>query len=151
MVSLETMRVRLPSDAEHGYLRTDEEFVAPLDDLVWAHDVAAGSLVPLSAVVPKASTTRSQLPLSVAAGFLPADLARGDIVDVWVGPGPGDEGAAKAVRVLDRVRVVEAGDDAAALGGSLAQTVLVDTGDAELSGSVVSTVAAGHVTLVRVS
>ena len=35
--------------------------------------------------------------------------------------------------------------------GGLSRTVLVDVSEAELSGSVVSTVAAGHVTMVRVS
>lgn len=149
--SLQMTRVRLSSATADSYLRTDEEFAAPLDELVWAHGVAEGSLVAKQALVPRDSATRSQLPLNVAEGAAPADLDRGDLVDVWVGPGPGDEPAAKARLVLESVRVVESGDDAAALNGSLAQTVLVDVDQAQLKGSVVSTVAAGHVTLVRVS
>jgi hypothetical protein len=35
--------------------------------------------------------------------------------------------------------------------GAPSRTVLVDVSEAELSGSVVSTVAAGHVTMVRIS
>lgn len=149
--SFQATRVRLSSATHGNYLRTDEEFEAPLDDLVWAHGVAAGSLVDKTSLVARSSTTRSQLPLSVADGAAPADLDRGDLVDVWVGPGPGDEPAGKAKLVLEGVRVIESGGDAAALNGSLAQTVLVDVDQSQLHGAVVSTVAAGHVTLVRVS
>lgn len=149
--SLQTTRVRLSAGAEGNYLRADEEFAAPLDQLVWSRDVAAGSLVDRGALTRKDASTRSQLPLGVAAGATPSDLARGDLVDVWVGPGPGDDSQAKAIRVLESVRVVQAGSDSASLGGSLAQTVLVDVDEAQLQGSVVSTVASGHVTLVRVS
>jgi hypothetical protein len=149
--SLQSTRVRLSSSAADSYLRADEELPAPLEDLVWAHDMAAGSLVGKASLVPRSSTTRSELPLSVTEGAAPADLQRGDLVDVWVGPGPGDEPAGNAKRVLESVRVIESGDDAAARSGSLAQTVLVDVDRSQLRGSVVSTVAAGHVTLVRVS
>lgn len=149
--ALQATRVRLSSGSKGNYLRTDEEFAAPLDELVWAHGVSEGSLVDKDSLVPRSSTTRSQLPLSVADGAAPGDLDRGDLVDVWVGPGPGDEPTGKAKLVLESVRVIESGDDAAALNGSLAQTVLVDVDQSQLGGSVVSTVAAGHVTLVRVS
>lgn len=149
--SLEVTRVRLSSASEDNYVRIDEELAAPLEDLVWAHRVARGSLLAKDAVEPRARTTRSQLPLNVAEGAAPADLDRGDLVDVWVGPGPGDEPERKAQLVLESVRVVESGDAAAALSGSLAQTVLVDVEESQLRGTVVSTVAAGHVTLVRVS
>lgn len=149
--SLQATRVRLSSASKGNYLRTDEEFAAPLSELVWAHGVAEGSLVDKNSLVPRSRMSRSQLPLSVADGAAPADLDRGDVVDVWVGPGPGDEPAGKAKLVLESVRVIESGDDAAGLSGSLAQTVLVDVDQSQLGGSVVSTVAAGHVTLVRVS
>lgn len=149
--ALQATRVRLSSATKGNYVRTDEEFAAPLDELVWAHGVAAGSLVDKESLVPRSRTSRSQLPLSVADGAAPADLGRGDLVDVWVGPGPGDEPEGKARVVLESVRVIESGGDAAALNGSLARTVLVDVDKAQLHGSVVSTVAAGHVTLVRVS
>ena len=148
--ALQATRVRLSAATKGNYLRTDEEFAAPLDDLVWAHGVSAGSLVGKTSLVPRSSTTRSQLPLNVADGAAPADLGRGDLVDVWVGPGR-DEPAGKARLVLESVRVIESGDEAAARNGSLAQTVLVDVDKSQLGGSVVSTVAAGHVTLVRVS
>ena len=147
---LEPIRVHLPSRAHDNYLRTDDEFLAPLEDLQWAHGGSSGSLVDRDALVPMAAAARSQLPLSVASGASPADLARGDLVDVWVGPGPGDGAGGKAVKVLESVRIVQAGDESASMSGSLAQTVLVDVDDAQLGGSVVGTVASGHVTLVRV-
>jgi hypothetical protein len=149
--ALSVTRVRLSSASAGSYVRTDEELTAPLEELVWAHEVSPGSLLAKDAIEPRSRTTRSQLPLNVAEGAAPADLDRGDLVDVWVGPGPGDEPAGRARRVLERVRVAETGGDAAALSGSLAQTVLVDVDAAQLGGTVVSTVAAGHVTLVRVS
>lgn len=144
-------RLRLSTSVEGNYVRTDEEFPAPLEQLVWNRDIATGALVDRASMVPSVAKARSQLPLSVAAGAAPADLSRGDLVDVWVGPGPGDETGSKAVRVLGAVRIVHAGGDSASLGGSLAQTVLVDVGENPLEGSVVATVASGHVTLVRVS
>ena len=148
---LEPVRVRLTGSAGDTYVRADEEFSAPLDDLVWAHALAPGSLVSKQALVARAGVARAQLPLSVTQGSAPADLARGDLVDVWVGPGPGDEAGAEAVRVLTSVRVLQSGDEAAAASGSLAQTVLVDVDGERLGTGVVGTVAAGHVTLVRVS
>ncbi|MCW2788430.1 MAG: hypothetical protein JWP56_733 [Aeromicrobium sp.] len=148
---LRPTRIRLSGDAAGNYVRIDEEFAAPLANLVWAQAAAPGSLVPKSALVTRSSTTRNQLPLSVTEGAAPADLGRGDLVDVWVGPGPGDEPGRDAVRVLRSVRVLQTGGEAAAASGSLAQTVLVDLDESQLGRSVISTVAAGHVTLVRVS
>lgn len=148
--SLEVTRVRLSTAAQERYLRADEPLPAPLAELVWAHGADAGALLARSALGLRSATARSQLPLSVAAGAFPADLAPGDLVDVWVGPGPGDEAADRSVRVLESVRVAQSRDDAAAIGGSAARTILVDVDDAELRGQVVSTVAAGHVTIVRV-
>ncbi|QGG42173.1 hypothetical protein [Aeromicrobium yanjiei] len=148
---LEPTRVRLSGGAAGNYLRTDEKLAAPLDQLVWAHEMRSGSLVGKASLVARSTQSRSQLPLSVNDGAAPADLARGDLVDVWVGPGPGDEPGRKAVRVLESVRVLQTGGEAAAASGSLAQTVLVDVARERMQESVISTVAAGHVTLVRVS
>jgi hypothetical protein len=143
-------RVHLSARAAANYLRTDETLDQPLNDLEWANAGSKGALVERAALVPKATKQRSQLPLNVASGAAPVDLSRGDLVDVWVGPGPGDD-AGKAVRVLQSVRVVQTGDKSAAIGGSLAETILVDVDNAQLEGSVVGTVASGHVTLIRVS
>ncbi|MET0449667.1 MAG: hypothetical protein ABW004_14725 [Aeromicrobium sp.] len=148
---LEPTRIRLSGTSAANYVRTDEEFDAPLDELVWAHALSEGSLVGKTSLVARAGRSHGELPLSVAEGAAPGDLRRGDLVDVWVGPGPGDDPATKAVRVLEAVKVLQTGDDAAALGGALAQTVLVEVDEERLGTSVVGTVSAGHVTLVRVS
>ncbi|MET0929291.1 MAG: hypothetical protein ABWX74_07220 [Aeromicrobium sp.] len=148
---LEPIRIHLSAEAAANYLRTDEEFDAPLDQLVWAHEMSPGSLVGRTSLVDPAGGSHGELPLNVAQGAAPGDLERGDLVDVWVGPGPGDDAAAETIRVLEGVKVLQTGGDAAALGGSLAQTVLVEVDNDRLGTSVVGTVAAGHVTLVRVS
>lgn len=148
---LRAVRVRLAGATADSYVRTDEEFAAPLGELVWAFPAERGALVGKASLVMRSSAARGQLPLSVTAGAAPADLSRGDLVDVWVGPGPGDEPGPKAIRVLDGVRVVQTGGDAVAAGGSLARTVLVDVDASRLGAEVVSAVAAGYITLVRVS
>lgn len=148
---LRPAKVRLPSSSAHSYVRTDEEFEAPLDELVWAHPLTPGSLVGKDSLVVRSSASRGQLPLNVASGAAPSDLAKGDVVDVWVGPGPGDDAGGQAVRVLEGVRVLGSGDEGSTSGGSLAQTVLVDVDESRLDTDVVSTVATGHVTLVRIA
>jgi hypothetical protein len=140
----------LPDDAARHLLATDEALPALLDDLVWARDLGDGALVTRTALADQRNDDVTELPLTVTSGAAPADLQRGDRVDVWVGPGPGDDASEKSVRVLLDVRVVSIGGSAAVRGGP-SRTVLVDVSDAELSGSVVSTVAAGHVAMVRVS
>jgi hypothetical protein len=148
---LRPAKVRLPDGAADNYIRTDEELEAPLDELVWAYPLAPGSLVGKDALVARSTVSRGQLPLSVTQGAAPSDLAKGDVVDVWVGPGPGDEPGAEAVRVLEGVRVLSSGDEAAAASGSPAQTVLVGVEESRLGTDVISTVATGHVTLVRIA
>lgn len=140
----------LPDDAARHVMRADEALPARLTDLVWASDVGDGALVTRSALTTHGAGGITELPLTVTAGAAPTDLKRGDRVDVWVGPGPGDDATRKSARVLRDVRVVSSGGSAA-VRGAPSRTVLVDVSDADLSGSVVSTVAAGHVTMVRVS
>ena len=141
---------RLPDDAARHVIRTDEALPARFADLVWARDIGDGALVTRSALTTREAGSVTELPLAVTAGAAPTDLRRGDRVDVWVGPGPGDDATQKASRVLRDVRVVSSGGSAA-VRGAPSRTVLVDVSGADLSGSVVSTVAAGYVTMVRVS
>lgn len=149
--ALEPARLDLSKGAAANYIRIDDDFDAPLSELVWAHDLAPGSLVTRTAMIRRDGRSSGELPLNVAEGAAPADLSRGDRVDVWVGPGPGDDPGASTERVLEGVRVLQTGDEASAVGGSLAQTVLVEVAEAELGTTVVGTLATGHVTLVRVS
>jgi len=140
----------LPDDAARHVMRTDEALPARLADLVWASDVGNGALVTRSALTTAEAGGVTELPLTITAGAAPSDLQRGDRVDVWVGPGPGDDATLKAARVFRGVRVVSSGGSAT-VRGAPSRTVLVNVSDADLSGSVVSTIAAGHVTMVRVS
>lgn len=140
----------IPDDAARHLMAADQAFPARLDDLVWARDIGGGALVTRAALADRRSGRVTELPLTVVSGAAPIDLDRGDRVDVWVGPGPGDDASQKSVRVLQDVRVVSSGGSVPGQDG-LSRTVLVDVSEAELTGSVVSTVAAGHVTMVRTS
>lgn len=141
---------RVPAGAARHLMRTDDPLPGRLKELVWSRDVGEGALVSRTAMANRRAGGVAELPLTVTSGAAPADLARGDRVDVWVGPGPGDDPGAKSVRVLGGVRVVSSGGSAV-VRGAPTRTVLVDVSDAEVNGPVVSTVAVGHVTMVRVS
>lgn len=138
-------------DAADQLMPVDEPLPARLGSLVWSRDLGAGALVDRAALASDATDSVAELPLSVTAGSAPVDLRRGDHVDVWVGPGPGDDTGGKSARVLRDVRVVSTGGGVSSLEGSAARTVLVDVSGVELDGDVVSTVASAHVTMVRVS
>ena len=93
-----------------------------------------------------------QLPITVVDGAAPDDLSRGDQVEIWIGPGVNDEAQRPSVRVLGPVRVLRSGaDEPGSVGGSLARTLLVEVPVGALTGEVVTTVASGRVTIVRVS
>lgn len=148
---LEATRARLPAGAGSHHLRADAEFDARLEQMVWARSVAPGSLVVRDALVDADQHLYGELPLNVAAGSAPDDLARGDQVDVWVGPGPGEQGASKTAKLLASVRIVQAGSSDDLSGSGLSRTVVVDVDQRKLDDAVVGSVASGHVTLVRVS
>ena len=145
-----TTRVRLGSAVGDNYVRVDEEFPAGIDELSWARDVSSGALLDVSALVVDGEQSAGELPLNVASGSFPLDLRRGDTVDVWVGPGPGQPTEGKSVLVLKAARVLSTGGDSTAVGGSLARTILVGVDEVELADKTVSAISAGHVTLVRV-
>ncbi len=144
---LEPVRVRLSGDSAERYLRADEP--PPLEGRVWARDVAAGALLEREALVPAGDEAGHELPLRVEDGAYPADLAAGDRVDVWAGPAPGQGEGGDAERVLLGARVVSPGATDPAL-GQTARTVVVAVAEEQLQAPVVASVAARHVTLVRV-
>lgn len=141
-------RAVLDDAAAAGALRTDAELPAALDELRWSRDATAGLLLSDDLLVPAAELAGTELPLAVASGAAPHDLDRGEAVDVWVGPAPGDDPGVAAELVLPAVTVVSSGTGAAAEGGQ-GRTVVIDVGDLELDGAVMGRVSAGHVTLVR--
>lgn len=148
---LHVVRVKLPADTGARYLRADEEFDAQLNDMVWARHLAPGSLLVRDALIDANRQSFGELPLNVAAGSAPDDLARGDRVDVWVGPAPGEQGDAKTAKLLTSVRVVQSGRGSDLTDGGLSRTVVVDVDHHKLDDAVVGSVSSGRVTLVRVS
>lgn len=134
---------RLVSD---GVLRTDEELPAPVAQLRWSQDLPAGTLLSAQHLDRAEDVGTTQLPLSVAPASAPTDLAGGDLVDVWVGPAPGETTTGPARLVLESVRVVSDGTGA---DGASGRTVVVELGELVLDGEVVASLSAGHVTLVR--
>lgn len=141
-------RARLDGASAETYVRVDDELPDELDALRWSDDLGAGSLVTRDAWA-TGDASEGHLPVSVQTGFLPADLAAGDLVDVWVGPGPGEPADVPAVRFGSGLRVVDAGQTES-LGASVTRTVVLDLGSETLRGEQVAAIAAGHVTLVRV-
>jgi hypothetical protein len=143
-------RAHLPRRAASSHLRTSAELPGDIDSLVWARSLRSGSLLTIDALADKADADRRELPVSVGWGSAPDDLLAGDVVDVWVGPAPGEHSAADAVRVLAAVRVAAVSDGNAAAGGSLARTVVLMVDPDGLGGATMAALTSDHVTLVRV-
>ncbi|WP_050760885.1 hypothetical protein [Aeromicrobium marinum] len=142
--------VRWSDSTAEGYLAVDDDLPAALGSLRWTRDGRAGDLLDRAAVQVGGDRTTREVPLNVTVGAFPPGLARGQLVDVWVGPGPGDDSVEPAVLVLDGVRVLQAGEPSSSVGTELSRTVVVDAGDAGVDGGQVARLASGHVTVVGV-
>jgi hypothetical protein len=106
------------------------------EDMVLLRDVAADELLPRAALGPATAEETAELPIAVASESVPAGLRAGEVVDVWVtrrdGMGDGTSDGGRAVRVLERVRVVAVPQSSNALGPSSTRQVVVGIpGDAE--------------------
>lgn len=119
--------------------------------LVVARDVAAGELVPRTALGEAEVDEVAELPISVAADAVPTGLGPGALVDVWVTPTPATEDAGRAVRVLESVPVVAAPRNDSALGPSSTRQVVVGVPgeDEETLARALARLAAGTAVLVR--
>ena len=104
---LTSARVRFTSDdSAQQYVASASE----LEGLVALRQISVGEFVPKEAAGTQLDSERTELPLSVQAGRLPADLLVGDQVDIWVVPKAGDtagSGQQTARRLWDKVRVVQ--------------------------------------------
>ncbi len=125
---------------------------APPAGVVLAHDMAAGELLSASALQPAAEAAAAELPVAVARGSLPADLAPGDRVEVWVVPG--DAAGAEpsdAVKVLEDVPVLSVGATDSALSATQDVEVLIglDAAAAETLDTTLARLANGSAVLVR--
>lgn len=121
---LATTRVRFTSDAvARRYLPAD----VTLDGKVAVRAMAAGEFVPVSATADHGESERIELPLSVAVGGLPGDLAVGDQVDVWVVPktDSGTTEAASAVQLWERLPVLDVDSAKGVAAGSSRRQVLL--------------------------
>lgn len=132
---------RLDNSVAETVVPTSELFS---DEAVWTANLEAGALVPRYSVGHR-SEAGFQLPLTVPAGSVPQDLAAGDIIDVWVGPGPQADPSLAANQVLTQVRVVSTAVSTV----SNERTVVVDVGTSEPDPVTISAVVAAHVTIVR--
>ncbi len=140
---LTTVRVRFTSgDAAGQYVAAD----ADLKGLVVTRPISKGEFVPREAATSQEETERTELPLSIATGRLPADTAVGDQVDVWVVP---KEQQAKLLWA--EVRVVQIDAVKGVSGGSARRQVLVglDAKDVSKLPAALTLMNAGEPVLVR--
>ncbi|GAA1616134.1 hypothetical protein GCM10009789_82710 [Kribbella sancticallisti] len=122
---LTTVRVRFTSnDAAGQYVAAD----ADLKGLVVTRPISKGEFVPREAATSQDETDRTEMPLSIATGRLPADTAAGDHVDVWVVPK--DQ---PAKMLWAQVRVVQIDAVKGVSGGSARRQVLVGLDEKDLS------------------
>lgn len=126
---LTSVRVRFTSkDAADQYVAAD----ADLMGLVAVRAIGAGEFVPRHAALSQADNDRTELPLSIQTGRLPADTAAGDQVDVWVVPKAGNGPDQPARRLWEKVRVVQIDSVKGVAGGTARRQVLVGLDPADL-------------------
>jgi hypothetical protein len=142
---LTTVRVRFTSsDDSSRYLSAD----ADLTGLVVDRTVGVGEFIPKDAAVAESDRSRTELPLSVATGYLPSDTAAGDVVDVWVVPKA--EGQ-PAESLWTGVRVLQVDSVKGVAGGSARRQVTVDLQQNDLAGipAALTALGTGEPTLIR--
>jgi hypothetical protein len=132
---LAVRRVRFDdADGASPYLRADRQLPA---DLRLRHDVAAGELLPRTAVDRGAARDLRQLPVSVAPDQVPGAVGVGDVVDVYLRPASRTACTATSVcdglPVLDGVTVSDAPPPDATFGsdGRRMLVLAVSPGEAE--------------------
>jgi len=148
---LAVVHAKVPSRTARGLLRTDEALPARITDLRWATDARAGTLVTSEALVPRGRAV--ELPVTAAAGGVPADVRSGDRVDVWAVPdrgGSGSDGAVRARRVLSKVRVVSRSSTSGISAGP-GVTLVVDVAGTKLDAALMGALSTQRLTVVRVS
>ncbi|HEX2894135.1 MAG TPA: hypothetical protein VHO29_09055 [Marmoricola sp.] len=101
-----------------------------------AHDLAAGELLPRSALRADGGPALVEVPLSVAPDDLPASVRRGAVVDVWVTPkvSAGGDDRVRARLALDDVVVVAVPSGGDSLAPRTTRQVIVGV-DATRAGS----------------
>ncbi len=100
-------------------------------DLHLVRDVGAGELLAASALSDDTAAAPPQLPLSVAPGGMPADLAAGNQVDLWAVPV--DRGKGRPELVLRGATVVSAEPPGPAGAGSERQVLVTMPVDVDVA------------------
>ncbi|HYJ66133.1 MAG TPA: hypothetical protein VEX15_00560 [Nocardioidaceae bacterium] len=121
-------------------------------DLVADHDLVAGELLAQSALTEPESRAVSEVPLSVAEGQYPPDLAPGDRVAVWVTPSDPAGRDTDADQLLDDVAVLDI-DAGTSLDSTSSVVVLaLEPADADVDvvDRLLGSASTGSVSLVRV-
>lgn len=142
---LTTVRVRFTSsDDADKYVAAD----ADLKGLVVSRAVDAGEFVPRDAAVSESDKERTELPLSVASGQLPADTASGDMVDIWVVP---KEQGQPAKLWWSDVRVLQIDAVKGVAGGTARRQVLIGLSTTEVNRlpAALTAMSTGEPTLIR--
>ncbi|HUQ00614.1 MAG TPA: hypothetical protein VM093_09165 [Aeromicrobium sp.] len=150
------VRAKVPGATAAGLLRTDRPLPQRLANLRWATDARAGTLVTEADLASRASIV--EVPIAVGVGGLPNDLRPGDRIDVWAvaerAADRGEDAAAPAPRgtrrLLTGVRVVSR-TSASGITGGPGVTLVVDAAGKTIDATLMSALAAGHITVVRVS
>jgi hypothetical protein len=147
---LQAVRVHLSGAAADRYLPTTTE---PEPGSTVSHDLAAGELLPRSALVADSGAELVEVPISVQPDDLPASLRRGAIVDVWVTPtvAPTGEDRPRARLALDDVVVVAVPRPGDSLAPTTTQQVIVgvDESQADDLAEALGQLADGRVVLTR--
>ena len=113
-------------------------------------ELAAGELLPRSAVSADGDRSLTELPLSVAVDDLPATVHVGSTVDVWVLPESAKADVEpRAELVLDEVPVVRIGGDGGALAPQSTRQVIVGVDGAAGLGRILGRAASGRVLITR--
>ncbi|MFC0626625.1 SAF domain-containing protein [Kribbella deserti] len=143
-------RVRFTStDSAGQYVSADSR----LDGLIAVRPIGVGEFVPKGATAAELDSERLEVPVSTQVGRLPADLAVGDEVDIWVAPksAPATGADPPARKVWDQVRVVQIDAAKGVTGGMSRRQVLIglEPADAAKLPTGLSAVALGEPVLVR--
>lgn len=132
--SLEVVRVQL-ADADELYLRADDGLP---EGAVAVRTVGPGEVVPRSAVGSAASLASRPVTVPVE-GPLPADIAPGTLVDIWIAEtGTSGDGATTPVKALASVEVAAVDTDGGgltAVAGTAVAVLLDDEGTARVLGA----------------
>lgn len=159
-LDLHPVAVRFDDDeTQAAYLAADQP--VPSDGIV-VRDLEPGQLLAEADLEVEPQEPAGQLPIDVSSGSMPADLAVGERVDVWVVPGADTTGGdpavgptgspvlTEAVQVLAQVRVAGITAPEATVGATRQLLVDLSVPDADRLDVVLGQLAKGRPVAVRV-